>query len=584
MGVPGFFSWLLKNYKKNKDIVTYDLPENVSIDNFYIDANCLFHPQCFKVIELLDDWKSVSKLETKMMKRICNYLDYIINVVSPKKKVMISVDGVAPMAKMSQQRKRRYRSIDDVIIKEQIKERHNKKIKKRWSNTVITPGTEFMERLNQVLIKYISKRKDIKIVYSSYHSAGEGEHKILDDIRKRPDSETHCIYGLDADLIFLAMASQKNNMYLLREVVKLGKVGKSIGDHYIHEDPVEDVQEEVNFISINTMKEAFYETLSDKIVDRFKYKKLKVKLSKQTNMINDFIFVCYFLGNDFLPHFPSIDINKGGLDVLLEAYIDIFTESQVNLINVTKNDVIIDTDFLQMFINFISKREDYYFKQILPKFKERSNNRKCFSTDPYDIEVWEMENLKNVKIDDPIKLGSDSSDLWKFRYYEHYLNCPTSQYSLVNNLCKNYLEGLIWVANYYFHGCPCWKWQYKYTHAPFVSDLSNYISKNKTKINDIKFKENYPLTPCQQLLAVLPPACSNLLPLKYRKIVHDDTSEIIDLFPLKFGLDMINKDANWKCVPMIPYVESSRIEKATSKLVLSKEEKIRNKTLESYEN
>jgi 5'-3' exonuclease len=251
MGVPGFFSWLLRNYKNKKDIITYDLPENTSIDNFYIDANCLFHPQCFKVIELLDDWKSESKLETKMMNRICNYLDYIINVVSPKKKVMISVDGVAPMAKMSQQRKRRYRSIDDLIIQEQIKERHNRNIKRRWSNTVITPGTEFMERLNQVLIKFIAKRKDIKIVYSSYHSAGEGEHKILDDIRECPDSDTHCIYGLDADLIFLAMASQKKNMYLLREVVKLGKVGKSIGDHYVHVDPVEDVQEEINFVSIN---------------------------------------------------------------------------------------------------------------------------------------------------------------------------------------------------------------------------------------------------------------------------------------------------------------------------------------------
>jgi 5'-3' exonuclease len=324
--------------------------------------------------------------------------------------------------------------------------------------------------------------------------------------------------------------------------------------------------------------------LNDKIVKRFKYKKLKVKLSKQENMINDFIFVCFFLGNDFLPHFPSIDINKGGLDILLDAYIDIYTELQVNLINVTKKTVTIDTDFLQMFVNFIAKREDYYFKEILPKFKERSKQRKCFSSDPYDIEVWEMENLKNIKIDDPIKLGSDSSDLWKFRYYEHYLNCSTSQHNIIDSLCNNYLEGLMWVANYYFHGSPCWKWQYTYTHAPFISDLSNYIAKNSSKINKIKFKENSPLTPCQQLLAVLPPACSKLLPVNYRKIVHDETSEIIDLFPLKVELDMINKDANWKCIAMIPCVDSTRIEKATLNITLTKEEKIRNKSLKSYEN
>jgi 5'-3' exonuclease len=164
MGVPGFFSWLLRNYKKNKNIIIQELPENCKIDSLYLDANCLFHPQCFKVLGLVGKWKSVDRLEDKMMKRICNYIDFLIDFVEPQKQVVISVDGVAPMAKMAQQRKRRFRSMQDQELYSTIKQKHGKEVSSKWSNTVITPGTEFMEKLNKILIKYISKRKDILLI------------------------------------------------------------------------------------------------------------------------------------------------------------------------------------------------------------------------------------------------------------------------------------------------------------------------------------------------------------------------------------------------------------------------------------
>ena len=67
MGVPGFFAWLLKKYKNN-NIITTNIDD--IIDILYIDANCLFHPQCFKVLNFYENTINIDKLEEKMIKRI----------------------------------------------------------------------------------------------------------------------------------------------------------------------------------------------------------------------------------------------------------------------------------------------------------------------------------------------------------------------------------------------------------------------------------------------------------------------------------------------------------------------------------
>ena len=88
----------------------------------------------------------------------------------------------------------------------------NKKNKIKWSNAVITPGTIFMEKLHNELKEY-SRNNKITTTYSSYHECGEGEHKILQHIKQNKPSNS-VIYGLDADLIFLSLASEIDNIFL----------------------------------------------------------------------------------------------------------------------------------------------------------------------------------------------------------------------------------------------------------------------------------------------------------------------------------------------------------------------------------
>lgn len=590
MGVPGFFAWLLRNYKEN-NIVSEGV--DGTVNTLYLDANCLFHPQCFKV---LGDYYStnVDKLEKMMINRIINYIDYLIDYVNPSNMVYISVDGVAPMAKMSQQRKRRYRSVDDNILKDNIKKKHGQKINTSWTNTVITPGTEFMEKLHRSIVSYIKKRKDKNINYSSYHTPGEGEHKILQHIKEKENPEDICvIYGLDADLIFLALATQRKNIYLLREAVHFGKPGKKEESLIPKEmlDIVKDVEEELSYVSIDNLRDRISKKMCEIVEGEDKFVGLEDdevvgKLDKQdTNfLINDFIFICYLLGNDFLPHLPSVDIRTGGLDLLIGCYADIYNTIDQPLVVFKNKKVSINTVFLDMLLQTVSKREEYYFKEIQPRHFKSLERRRCPSDDPYDIEMWNLENMKDVDVENPIELGVGYRQDWKFKYYEYYFGVSEYQNELVFSMVQQYLTGLVWVAKYYFEKCPSWYWQYPYTHAPFISDISYMFNKFSGKMNKLKFDNSKPITPCTQLLAVLPPSCSDILPKSYRSLVLSSKSPVIDMYPKEVILDMLYKDSYFKCVPHIPNVEISRILDCTKQLKLTDQEKQRDNVLKDIKN
>lgn len=569
MGVPGFFAWLIKQY--NQGVIIQNTPNNnEKIDILYIDANCLFHPQCFKIIETMPDETDVSKLENKMMKRIINYIEYLIKYVNPQKLVYIAVDGPAPLAKVTQQRRRRFRTIDDNKMRTAIKRKHGKKTNNVWNNTVITPGTEFMEELHQALDIEFKKKTNIKIIYSSYHTVGEGEHKILQHIKKTNPKSPIAIYGLDADLFFLAMASNMKNIYLVREISQIAG-----SDKRKIEDVEKDVNEDLKYVSINTVRECYNEQIIFIIQSKIEQSPPNAKVDIDTNYCNDFIFLCYLLGNDFLPHLPSIDIKKSGLDIVLDNYTDIYISSNKNLIYINEKKLKINMEFLTELLKRLGEQEYEYFTEILPEINNKTKRHKCNATDKYEIEMWELENMRKIKIEDPIKLGYGNEELWKFRYYEHYFNTTEYQHYTIQDVCNNYIYGLKWVSEYYFNDCPDWKWQYVYTHAPFISDLYKYIKNNNIDINVIKFNKNKPLNPCCQLMAVLPPQCKELIPKSYQYLVNSHASPIIDMFPKKVEIDMIGKDQYWQCIPLVPILDVERVVNEVSKLKLTKKEAIR---------
>ena len=286
MGVPAFFKWLSMKYPKiivdaqeeratwTDDGVKVPVdtsqpnPNGLEYDNLYLDMNGIIHPASHP------EDRPPPETEDDMYLAIFDYLERVFGAVRPRRLLFMAIDGVAPRAKMNQQRARRFRAAQEAAEKEEEEDRLReewaregrdvppKPSKRPFDSNVITPGTPFMDRLALFLRAFVHYKlstdpgwASIQVILSDGSVPGEGEHKIMEHIRSqrrqpgyganarravhpmhvytrassrawpahgtpRYDANTrHAIHGLDADLIMLSLATHEPHFSILREYV-----------------------------------------------------------------------------------------------------------------------------------------------------------------------------------------------------------------------------------------------------------------------------------------------------------------------------------------------------------------------------
>jgi 5'-3' exonuclease len=259
------------------------------------------------------------------------------------------------------------------------------------------------------------------------------------------------------------------------------------------------------------------------------------------------------MGNDFLPHLPSLDIYGGAIDLLIEKYTDILINNYNDTLNIdyiinrnSKNKI--NQNIFNQLIQELSIDEEQILKENYLKDEKRFG---CRSKDPYDREIFRIENLR-FKINDPVMLGKDTMCEWKERYYDHYFHVSKDEiddYS--KKMVEHYCIGLKWITEYYFDKCPSWNWYFPYDHPPFLEDINKY----KINFKDIDFNIGKPLLPFQQLLCILPKESAYLVPKCLQKIMLNNNSSIAHLYPSDFTQDFINKKQYWMGIPNLPPLE-----------------------------
>ncbi|KAL1827773.1 hypothetical protein ACET3Z_006185 [Daucus carota] len=589
MGVPSFYRWLTTKYKSivvnaKEEIGELCIdsslpnPNGMEFDHFYLDMNGIihacFHPEDYDHVKMC-----TPKTFDEVFSNVFGHIDRLFNIVRPRRLLYLAIDGVAPRAKMNQQRARRFRKAKEAEEMEKEEERlgiqfqlEGKQVLPRQEtevsdSNIITPGTEFMFRLSKELQSYIRLRmkqhpgwKNVKVNYFSFI-------RLQRTFPEYDPHTRHCVYGLDADLILLALATHEIHFSILRDVSSkiflllvltcyvLGYLNSLIccccvyTEQFLHAWILREYLE--IDMDISNCPENF-EPDFERLVD-------------------DFIFICFLSGNDFLPHMPSLYINEGGMDLLIHVYRTEFKNFGGYLLDMQRvedqKSGYIKLKRVEKFILLVGKYEEQIFRRRadlrerkLRKFFNEYENSRCAedqglgyseennrsSNRPEVIfqntkEMTEKLKANIRKAADSFQNGDPGTDEvklnlpgYKERYYKEKFGVTNSSdiESSRRAVVAKYTEGLCWVTLCYFSGVPSWSWYYPYYYGPFASDMTG-ISQVKPK-----FQTGSPFKPFEQLMAVLPPRSAHALPLPYRRLMTDENSSIIDFYPTDFSIDV----------------------------------------------
>ena len=591
MGIKSFWGqWLGKISARN--IRPPGLPSIVT--SLFLDMNSIFHNATAEVFmyakkyqfmdkakkdKALSELRAMSEEERikVVASKILEMIFDLVYKIKPTEYLVLAVDGVAPMAKITQQRKRRYKKAKDEMDKlnseSQLDDTEDMKAPEGvpFDSNCITPGTKFMQLLDLYIQQFINDNLKLRtnifppnVIYSSHLTPGEGEHKIFELIRsghiKPSTNGANVMYGTDADLVMLTLLSKLPYLHLYRE-----------------EYSVRNRRMEVNVVNIDALREYIHGELNA-LLEIPQY----IDIDTTTR---DFVIMVFFEGNDFVPHIIAFDDVGKTINKMIEIY-------QVMSKPLTNPSGDLNWENFSNFIQELAKREEDLLKKVAAQdfvypftILDKASTKKYTTIDEGTFGNDMFESKVQVTLDFPkfqglwyenaltpyTKSGTD------FMIKNDIKGVPFTQMGVID-MTYQYMLGIQWVLHYYLQGTKAVSSRYIYPHhhAPLLKELGvimEYLWKHDKapSVESIKFSILDPkITPIHQLIAVMPPSSWKFIPEPFRGLM---LTRFADLSPTDFKVEKegIMKGQEWTASPLLSIVDPVRISRDLEDFDIPKE-------------
>lgn len=506
MGIPSYFRRILQKYPR---IVQTSFPKNVSA--LCMDFNCLIYTVARdyeKEVAYPGPGAEGTVWERALCKRVAAAAMNIYTLAGRPDWFVLCLDGVVPMAKIRQQRMRRFKS---AWLK-----RLDVPTQAVWDTNCITPGTSFMRMLSTELEGLRGRCGGQRFILSDTELAGEGEHKIMSWIRENGAQlkGSVLVYGLDADLLLLTMLASMStsaDLVLLREHVELGGAVKVDGEQVYVTMSIGELK---RVIGVNT---------------------------EETCM--RYVALMSLMGNDFLPHSLTHRLTEDGHDLVLR-------ELDKPIVKRSERGYWVYDDGVLMDICRKWGRDESYRLQKMVE-RKRAVAKLPPRTGPDGQQAREYESWPLQWDVEKILVNADGRlvEGWEAQYWT-FLHARADP-AFKRHVCSEYLKGLQWILDYYTAQRPVSReWMFPCWLPPLWSDLAKAQLTGEPSV-ELQDMNDSPLLPREQLAMVLPRESYWLVedkPLRQVPILAPQW------FPVEFDVHSVGKRWMWECEVIVPVV------------------------------
>lgn len=528
MGVPKWYNLFVRSIEGIED------PHVKKCFGFCGDLNGLMHKVAQHVFGYGNDLYGnpipedkmlviVNKLKTQQSFEllVAEYLNLIPHVLTtviidgyqPTDVLIIAVDGIACLAKVIQQRIRRFKSGYERFLK-------GTQGIVTFDTSYLTAGTEFMDRVSDAIQNWILENKSRLPKYSYFSPStvrGEGEHKIfkmLDIVREYEVSvnqtpttkdkdrvfrdQKFVVYGLDADLGILSVLRDYNFVWC-REGYNINQT--AVG------------------VNINVMRDYIVSLMSPISTDE------ELTIQQKLNMMIDFLLICIKIGDDFLPAMFTLNQNSGiTLRKICSAYKE-FCDGELKFICNPEGNI--NLYLYKEFLEFIQPIE----KELYDRKVEIDSLERQLVLEPDNSDI--MAEVLNYRKENNIKANSyetytpcrffpmeyeQFNEFWKTVMVrpaliaEQIYNTPkisyltsVDSYATQTNCfqtCQSYLTGVQWNIKYYL-GYEVNNWFYPTQIAPTITNLVEFMNSGRFVVEEVLRSPSDPYINATQVLATV---------------------------------------------------------------------------------